>query len=250
MATARNIVSAILAGLGLLVAIPAVPVAILLLPLMGARRRAVELPVAALLTLLLAPTLVLLAIAARVDSPGPGLFRQRRAGLAGRPFTVLKFRTMRSDADPYGRSPHAGNDPRLTRLGKFLRETSLDELPQLLNVVAGQMSLVGPRPLYERQAAEWNDRQRRRLQVRPGLTGYAQAFGRAGLPIEDKLELDVEYVDRRSFWLDIRILAKTMANALTGRGEVYEQRYSRDSEFERRSNPDSPGAQGDTHRPA
>jgi lipopolysaccharide/colanic/teichoic acid biosynthesis glycosyltransferase len=250
MAKVRKILGLVLVGLALLVAIPAVPVAVVLLPLMGFRHRAVETPAAALLTLLLAPTILLLALAVRVDSPGPAVFRQRRAGLFGKPFTMLKFRTMRTDVDPYGISPHAGDDPRLTRVGKLLRETSLDELPQLLNVVAGQMSLVGPRPLYERQAAEWNERQRRRLEVRPGITGYAQAFGRAGLTIEEKLELDVRYVEQRTFWLDIRILGRTMANAVIARGEVYEQRYSRDSEYERRTDREATMEQGEGDRPA
>ena len=249
MRKVRIIVSTALIVLGLLSAAPAVPVALVLLPLMGSRCRAVEAPVALILTLMLAPTLVLLALAVRAESPGAGLFRHRRVGRGGKPFTVLKFRTMRADVDPYGHSPHAGDDPRLTPVGRFLRETSLDELPQLLNVVAGQMSLVGPRPLYERQAAEWDARQRRRLEVRPGITGYAQAFGRAGLTIEEKLELDTEYVETRSFWLDIRIFGKTIANAVTGRGDVYEHRYSRDREFERRPDRDSKAGEGETDRP-
>ncbi len=177
--------------------------------------------------------MLVIALAIRLGSTGAAIFRQRRAGRGGRPFTMLKFRTMRAEADPYGASPHGADDPRLTRLGRFLRETSLDELPQLLNVLAGQMSLVGPRPLYERQAAEWNPPQRRRLEVRPGVTGYAQAYGRAGLTIEEKIEMDLYYVEHRSFWLDLRILLRTAANLLTGGGEgIYESRYSRDAEYE------------------
>jgi lipopolysaccharide/colanic/teichoic acid biosynthesis glycosyltransferase len=146
---------------------------------------------------------------------------------------MLKFRTMRSDVDPYGHSPHSGEDPRLTPIGKWLRERSLDELPQLWNVLRGEMSLVGPRPLYERQAAEWTPRQRRRLDVRPGLTGYAQAYGRASLPIEDKIEMDLHYVDNASMAVDLRILAATAVNAVRGEGDVYEERYSRRREYER-----------------
>lgn len=180
----------------------------------------------------LGPPMVAIGVAIRLGSPGPAIFRQRRAGWRGRPFTMLKFRTMRADVDPYGASPHAAGDSRLTPLGRWLRQVSLDELPQLLNVLAGQMSLVGPRPLYERQAALWNDRQRRRLEVRPGLTGYAQAYGRAAMTHEEKIEMDVQYVQRRSFWLDMKIILRTLANLLGGKGGVYEQRYSKDQEYE------------------
>ena len=140
---------------------------------------------------------------------------------------MLKFRSMRHDADPYGSSPADKADARLTRVGRFLRETSLDELPQLFNVVSGSMSLVGPRPLYERQAKLWDARQRRRLDVRPGITGWAQIFGRGELPIEEKIELDLWYVENRSCFLDTRILLATARRALERRGEVYEKQYSR-----------------------
>lgn len=177
--------------------------------------------------------MLIIALAIRLGSKGPAIFKQRRAGWRGRPFTMLKFRTMRTAVDPYGHSPHTGTDPRLTRIGRFLREKSLDELPQLLNVLAGQMSLVGPRPLYERQAAEWNERQRKRLDVRPGLTGYAQAYGRGGLTHEEKIEMDVHYVENRSLWMDVKIVFRTIGNLFTGGGEgVYEERYSRDREYE------------------
>jgi len=185
-----------------------------------------------ILLVLLAIPMLIVAAAIRVESRGPAIFRQRRAGRRGKPFTMLKFRTMVADVDPYGSSPHSGRDPRLTRLGRLLRETSLDELPQLLNVLAGQMSLVGPRPLYERQAERWNDFQRRRLEVRPGIAGYAQAYGRGGLSIEDKIEMDVHYVDNRSFRLDLRIIWRTIVNVFARRGDVYEQRYSREKEYE------------------
>jgi lipopolysaccharide/colanic/teichoic acid biosynthesis glycosyltransferase len=181
---------------------------------------------------LLGVPMLLIAFVIRLESKGPAIFRQRRAGYRGRAFTMLKFRTMRTDAESYGPSPHGPDDPRLTRLGRFLRETSLDELPQLLNVLAGQMSLVGPRPLYERQAAEWDANQRRRLDARPGITGYAQAFGRGGQTIEEKIEYDLYYVDNRSLWLDIKIIARTLANIVRGSGDVYEERYSRDKKRE------------------
>lgn len=171
--------------------------------------------------------MLIIALAVRLTSRGPAIFRQRRAGRNGTPFTILKFRTMRSDADPYGGSPQSAGDSRLTPIGAFLRETSLDELPQLFNILLGQMSLVGPRPLYERQAAVWNERQRRRIEVRPGLSGYAQAYGRGGMTHEEKIELDVHYVENRSFLLDGRIIFRTMTNLFRRRTDVYEQRYSR-----------------------
>ena len=187
--------------------------------------------------------MLLIALAIRLGSPGPVIFRQRRAGWRGKPFAMLKFRTMKADVDPYGGSPHSRHDPRLTRLGRLLRETSLDELPQLLNVLVGQMSVVGPRPLYERQAALWDSRQRRRLDVRPGITGYAQAYGRGGMTHEEKIEMDVHYVESRSSWLDVKILFRTIANVFRGRGEVYEKRYSQDAEYESDSAVKSPGSQ-------
>ena len=209
-------------------------------------KRAMDIVVGVVLLVLLAAPMLLIALAIRLESRGPALFRQRRAGHRGRPFRMFKFRTMRTDADPYGASPRSGDDPRLTRVGRWLRETSLDELPQLLNVLAGRMSLVGPRPLYERQAEKWDARQRRRLDVPPGITGYAQAYGRGGLPIEDKIEMDLYYVDHRSLGLDLRILLRTVANVLTGRGGVYERRYSRTDTREPDAPDESTDADGHT----
>ena len=202
-------------------------------PAWRALKRAFD--VAASLAALLVLGVPMLAVAAaiRLESPGSPLFRQRRAGLGGRAFDMLKFRTMRSQAEPYGESPRSGADPRLTRLGRWLRETSLDELPQLLNVLAGDMSLVGPRPLYERQAELWDPRQRHRLDVPPGITGYAQAYGRAGMVLEDKIEFDLYYVRHGSFRLDMEIIVRTLANLLVHRAaNVYETRYSRQWERE------------------
>lgn len=197
-------------------------------------KRAFDVLIAALALLLLAPLLAAVAAAVRLESSGGALFAQRRAGRDGKPFRMLKFRTMRADVDAYGPSPQSGEDARLTRVGRWLRETSLDELPQLLNVLAGQMSLIGPRPLYERQAAEWDDRQRHRLDVRPGVTGYAQAYGRASMTIEDKIEFDLYYVRNASWRLDAEVLLRTAANVLGRRGAgVYERRYSRASQRER-----------------
>jgi lipopolysaccharide/colanic/teichoic acid biosynthesis glycosyltransferase len=194
-------------------------------------KRLLDILLSLLALLALGLPMLLIALAVRLDSRGPALFCQRRAGWRGRPFTMLKFRTMRTGEDPYGDSPHGEDDTRLTRLGRFLRRRSLDELPQLLNVLVGQMSLVGPRPLYERQAAAWNDRQKRRLDVRPGLTGHAQTSGRGELAIEDKIELDLYYVEHRSLWFDIKILWRTLTR-LGRSDEIYERRYSRDKERE------------------
>jgi lipopolysaccharide/colanic/teichoic acid biosynthesis glycosyltransferase len=193
--------------------------------LVGSSKRLIDLVVSGLAMVLLAPAFLCLALAIRLSSPGPILFRQQRAGRHGRPFTLLKFRTMRTAVDPFGPSPRSGDDPRLTPVGRFLREHSLDELPQLWNVVMGHMSLVGPRPLYVAQMAEWNDRQRRRLEVRPGLTGLAQIAGRGNLPIEQKLELDVRYVESASLWLDLKILFATASLVFHSRG-IYERQYS------------------------
>lgn len=165
--------------------------------------------------------LVAIAVAIRVDSKGPAVFSQERAGRDMQPFTMYKFRTMRTDVDPYGVSPTSGGDPRLTRVGRWLRETSLDELPQVFNVLKGDMSFVGPRPLYMSQAREFTPRQRRRLEVRPGITGLAQIQGRGELPHEKKLDIDVRYVERQSFWFDTKILLASIAAPLR-RKDVYQ----------------------------
>lgn len=179
-----------------------------------------------------APIFAMLIFLIRRDSPGPAIFQQTRAGLNGRPFTLLKFRTMRTDVDPYGDSPRTGEDPRITPIGRWLRERSLDELPQLLNVALGEMSLVGPRPLYLQQMAEWNDYQKRRLLVKPGLTGLAQVSGRGSLTIEEKLDLDARYVDSLSLRNDLLLIWRT-AFHVSAKADIYEVRYSQT--LERRS---------------
>lgn len=175
--------------------------------------------------LLLLPLMIILAITIKFSSKGAVVFKQERAGKNAKPFTLYKFRTMRTDVDPFGPSPKAGNDPRLTRIGIFLREHSLDELPQLINVIKGNMSLVGPRPLYISQIPEWDDRQKKRLLVKPGLTGLAQINGRGELTREEKLEFDVVYVENANFWLDIKIILKTFGKVF-GKSEIYEKKYS------------------------
>ena len=129
------------------------------------------------------------------------------------------------DVDPFGPSPKSGDDPRLTKIGKLLREHSLDELPQLFNVLKGDMSIVGPRPLYMEQMKEWNNRQKKRLLVKPGLTGLAQISGRAEITREEKLELDVKYVETSNLWLDFKIILTTIVQVFK-RKDIYEKRYS------------------------
>jgi undecaprenyl phosphate N,N'-diacetylbacillosamine 1-phosphate transferase len=179
--------------------------------------------------LVLAPLFIIIWAAIRLGSPGAAVFRQERAGKNGKPFTFLKFRTMRTDVDPFGPSPKSGEDARLTKVGKFLREYSLDELPQLVNVIKGDMSIVGPRPLYISQMAEWDDRQKRRLLVKPGLTGLAQISGRGELTREEKLEFDVQYVEKASFGLDMKIIFITIAQVF-GKKSIYEKKYSKTEE--------------------
>ena len=181
-----------------------------------------SLPVAVVLL----PVFVVIAIAIKLSSKGPVIFRQERVGKDGMPFMFYKFRTMKTDVDPFGPSPKAGDDPRLTKIGKLLREYSLDELPQLFNVLKGDMSIIGPRPLYVSQMAEWGERQRKRLLVKPGLTGLAQISGRGELTREEKLELDVKYVETASFLTDIKIILATIAQVF-GRKSIYEKRYSK-----------------------
>jgi len=160
--------------------------------------------------LLLAPVLLAVALAVRLDVGRPVLFRQRRPGRFGEPFALLKFRTMRAGDGPDGL--------RLTRLGRFLRATSLDELPELWNVLRGEMSLVGPRPLLTQYLARYDDEQARRHVVRPGLTGWAQVNGRNAVGWEERLAMDVWYVDHRSLALDARIVLKTLMVVLGRRG--------------------------------
>ena len=177
------------------------------------------------MAMVLLPVFAAIAIGIKISSKGPAIFTQQRAGKNGRPFVFYKFRTMKTDVDPFGASPKSGQDPRLTKVGKRLREYSLDELPQLFNVLKGDMSIVGPRPLYVSQMAEWNERQKKRLMVKPGLTGLAQIQGRAELTREEKLEFDVKYVETASFVTDIKIILATIAQVFS-RKNIYEKKYS------------------------
>jgi undecaprenyl phosphate N,N'-diacetylbacillosamine 1-phosphate transferase len=188
-------------------------------------KRVFDIILACLAVLVIWPVLLILAIAIKVQSSGPALFKQKRVGKNGKPFVLYKFRTMRTGINPFGPSPKSGADDRITKVGRFLREYSLDELPQLFNVIKGDMSLVGPRPLYVVQMAEWDQRQKRRLEVMPGLTGLAQVSGRGGLTRERKLELDVQYVERAGILMDIKIIFAT-AGSVFGRKDIYEDKYS------------------------
>jgi lipopolysaccharide/colanic/teichoic acid biosynthesis glycosyltransferase len=180
-------------------------------------RRTVDIVVSACVLLLASPLLALAAIAIRLESPGHPVYRQRRSGLDGRPFDVLKLRTMVDAAEHIGAGLAINaNDSRITRVGAFLRRTSLDELPNLLNVLRGEMSLIGPRPTLPVQVEQYTPRQRGRLQIKPGITGWAQVNGRTSLPWSERIELDLYYIANRSLLLDLRILWRTVAIVLGG----------------------------------
>ena len=163
------------------------------------------------------PLLAAASLAIKAEDGGPVLYRQRRVGLHGVDFDLLKLRTMVVGAERQGAgwAVNAG-DPRITRVGRVLRRLSLDELPQLWNVLRGDMSLVGPRPTLRYQVEQYTERQRRRLDVKPGITGWAQIHGRASLPWDERIELDVWYVENRSPWLDLKILLRTPLALFSG----------------------------------
>jgi lipopolysaccharide/colanic/teichoic acid biosynthesis glycosyltransferase len=181
--------------------------------------RAFDIAVAAVALVLLSPLIAIAAVAIKLGSRGPVLYRQRRIGLDGREFEMLKLRTMVEGSDPVGVGRVVSrDDPRVTGAGRLLRRTSLDEVPNLVNVLRGEMAIVGPRPTISAQVDDYTPRQRRRHEVRPGITGWAQVQGRAGIPWAERIELDVWYVDHRSTTLDLRILARTTWLLVTGHG--------------------------------
>lgn len=199
----------------------------------GARRdvarRVLDVAVAGTAVIVLSPVLAAVAIAVRIDSPGPALFRQTRIGKNGRPFTLFKFRSMVAAASAHGQPALAESDrdgicakwrkdPRVTRVGRLLRKTSIDELPQLVNVLKGDMSLVGPRPALPAEVAAYPDRARGRLAVRPGITGLWQVSGRADIGFDKMIDLDLAYVGSRSVTVDLALIALTVRACLTGRG--------------------------------
>ena len=184
-------------------------------------KRAVDIVGATAGLALAAPILALAACAIKLEDRGPVLFRQMRLGRGAKQFEILKLRTMTVDAEKLrGDGVVVDGDPRITRIGNLLRRTAVDELPQLWHVLRGEMSLVGPRPVPPPHLERYDDRQKRRLEVKPGLTGWAQIHGRASLPWPERLELDVWYVEHQSLALDARILVRT-AGVLLRRDIVY-----------------------------
>jgi lipopolysaccharide/colanic/teichoic acid biosynthesis glycosyltransferase len=181
--------------------------------------RALDLVVASLVLAVTAPLLALAAILIKLESRGPVFYRQRRVGRHGEPFELWKLRTMVPGAETMGAGIYVvEGDTRITRVGRLLRRFSLDELPNLVNVLKGELAIVGPRPTVQEQVDRYTDRQRRRLEVKPGITGWAQINGRTSLPWPERIELDVWYVEHRSLGLDLRILARTVRMLATGRG--------------------------------
>jgi exopolysaccharide biosynthesis polyprenyl glycosylphosphotransferase len=194
-------------------------------------KRALDVVAATILAAVLLPLMLVIAALIKLDSPGPVLFRQVRAGRSGRPFRMCKFRTMTANADAAKQAlRHLNasgdprlfkipNDPRITRIGSLLRRASLDELPQLWNIIRGDMSLVGPRPFFVEDLATYETHHFRRLEVRPGLTGLWQVNGRSAVTdFEEVVRLDTQYVDNRSIWLDTLILLRTLPAVLRRSG--------------------------------
>jgi lipopolysaccharide/colanic/teichoic acid biosynthesis glycosyltransferase len=182
-------------------------------------RRVLDIVVSSTALLLSAPLLALAALAIRLDGPGSVIYRQRRVGLHGHPFDALKLRTMVQGAEHIGAGLAVNaDDSRITRVGSVLRRTSVDELPNLVNVLRGEMSLIGPRPTLPVQVEQYSERQRGRLEIKPGITGWAQVNGRATLPWGERIELDLYYIEHRSLALDLRILWRTAAMVLGGSG--------------------------------
>jgi lipopolysaccharide/colanic/teichoic acid biosynthesis glycosyltransferase len=186
--------------------------------------RPLDLALAGVLLVVTAPLMALAAFAIKLESRGPVFYHQRRVGKDGRPFELLKLRTMVPGAESLGAGIYVlEGDPRITRVGRLLRRFSLDELPNLVNVLRGELAIVGPRPTVQEQVDRYTERQRRRLEVKPGITGWAQINGRTSLSWPERIELDVWYVEHRSLRLDLRILARTARLLATGRGLYSEE---------------------------
>jgi len=193
-------------------------------------KRVFDIVASMILMVVLLPVFLGVALAIRLESPGPILFKQKRVGRWGRLFTMWKFRSMYMDAEARKAELMAQNemaggvifkmkdDPRVTKVGKFIRKTSIDELPQLWNVMTGEMSLVGPRPPVPPEVDEYSLSDRRRLEVIPGITCIWQVSGRSEIPFDQQVELDVQYIESQSFWTDIKILLKTVPALLFGTG--------------------------------
>jgi exopolysaccharide biosynthesis polyprenyl glycosylphosphotransferase len=193
-------------------------------------KRVFDIAASSVLILLLIPVFVGVAVAIRIESPGPILFRQVRVGRWGRLFSMWKFRSMYADAEERKKELMAQNemsggvlfkmknDPRVTKVGRIIRKTSIDELPQLWNVLKGEMSLVGPRPPVPQEVDQYSLSDRRRLEVIPGITCIWQISGRSEIPFDQQVELDVQYIESQSFWTDLKILLKTVPALLFGTG--------------------------------
>jgi lipopolysaccharide/colanic/teichoic acid biosynthesis glycosyltransferase len=182
-------------------------------------RRAIDIVVSSLALLVSAPVVLIAMIAIRLESPGAVIYRQRRVGLNGHEFDVIKLRTMVEGAEAIGAGLAVdAEDPRITRVGALLRRASLDELPNLVNVLRGEMSLIGPRPTLPVQVEQYTAQQRGRLAIKPGITGWAQVNGRAALPWAERIEFDLYYIEHRSLALDLRILRRTVAMVVGGSG--------------------------------
>jgi lipopolysaccharide/colanic/teichoic acid biosynthesis glycosyltransferase len=182
-------------------------------------RRAFDIVVAGIALVFFGPVLLAAMVAIRLESPGSPIYRQRRVGLDGEEFDVLKLRTMVTGAEHIGAGMAIDEgDTRITRVGGFLRRTSLDEIPNLINVLRGDMAIIGPRPTIPVQVAQYTERQRGRLTVKPGITGWAQVNGRAALPWAERIELDLWYIEHRSWRLDVQILLRTARMVLSGHG--------------------------------
>lgn len=193
----------------------------------GTGKRVMDVAICTVAAIPIVPLTGLIAIAIRLDSKGPVFYRQERIGQNGIPFEMYKFRSMLRLEDSYDSSGAAlENYARVTRIGRILRSTSLDELPQLINVFIGQMSLIGPRPTLKYQVERYNERQRIRLQVKPGLTGWAQVNGRNSLTWDEKINFDIEYVERLSLKLDLQILIRTFRVLLKRESVAFENHDS------------------------
>jgi lipopolysaccharide/colanic/teichoic acid biosynthesis glycosyltransferase len=182
-------------------------------------RRAVDVAVSAAALVVTAPVMIAAMVAIRLESPGHPIYRQRRVGKDGAEFDMLKLRTMVSGAERIGSGLAVNEgDTRITRVGRLLRRYSIDELPNLVNVLRGEMSLIGPRPTIQVQVAQYTERQRRRLAIRPGLTGWAQIHGRTSLPWAERIELDLWYIEHRRWRVDVAIVWRTLRMLVNGDG--------------------------------
>ena len=185
-------------------------------------RRIFDVTLSVVILILTSPVIVLAALAIKLTSRGPVIYRQQRVGYRGHHFNVLKLRSMVAGAEHKGAGLAVNKgDARITRVGRLLRRTGLDELPNLINVIRGEMSIIGPRPTVQVQVDQYTARQLRRLEIRPGITGWAQVNGRASLPWPERIEMDIDYIDKRSTRLDLHILRLTARQVFSGGDDHY-----------------------------